>query len=158
MQSIGYDQSHFEMAIQKALNFCLLNTSVGTKIEHMNQKTLIELSSSGKYIIENSITDHRYLCYICEDTFMDKQYIVPIEKKYTKGQCAGNLVAIYQAVSQFLSFLKEEEYLELEYMTTQKGWDKILFLRDFSIRLDRVPALITDVIIHRINEEKNIYN
>lgn len=153
LESIGYDLSHVELAIQKSLDYCLLDTEFGTKLEHIDDTTVMELSSSGIYMVDNAIRDHRYLSYICEDTYMEEEYILPIENKYYKGKSAGSIEAKVKAVNQWFSFIHKEETNEIEYVTSQKGWDEMNFLRDFSPHLNGTPTSICYFINYHVTEQ-----
>ena len=156
MESIGYKQNYIFNCVEKALNYCLLNTSFGTKLGHLNDNTIMKLSSSGIYLLNNTICNHRYLCYACEDTPMEPEYIVPIENKYTKGESGSLLRERMQAASFFYSFLKKEEEKELDFVVKEKGWSRNSFLHDFSLDWDGIPITIAEYIRRHILSSTNI--
>ena len=51
------------------------------------------------------------------------------------------------------NFSYKEEINEIEYVTTQKGWEKMNFLRDFSPHLKGTPTTICNFIKYHVIEQ-----
>ncbi len=156
MNSIGYPTPNVILSLSKALDYCLVNTEFGTKTIHLNDLTSLELSTAGKFILRSSICNHRYLGYVCEDTPMEREYIVPIEDKYSLGESGGDRVQFHLAVRKFFSFIKKEESNELDFIAREKGLDRGAFLRNFSIVELGRPITITEYIRKRILDSTSI--
>lgn len=156
LESIGYNEIYYKKALEESLNYCLLKTNLGTKLEHLSNDTTLELSTAGKYMIDFSICDHRYLGYVCENTMMEPEFIVKIEDKYQIGKSTGNIHAIDEGVKKFYSFLKKEESKEIEYVTKIKKWHFNSFLRDFSPLLNGSHVTLSEYIKIRVAEVSSI--
>ncbi len=153
LTAIGYSDEYIKKAIQISLDYCLINTEFGVKLDDLNNDTMLSLSSSGIFMLESSICDKRYLSYVCEDTPMDNEYVVEIKEKYTPGSSASNIQNRKKAEDNFVKFLVKEDNRELSDVINKRKWDRHSFLRDFSMFLDGQPVPISKYISRRISEQ-----
>ena len=156
LEAIGYSSLYFEKSVKKCLDYCVLNTQFGTKLEHLSQSTTLELSSAGKYMIEMSICDHRYLSYACENTMMEEEYIINIEDKYKRSNTTGNIKKIHESARRFYKFLCQEEYNEIKYIINNCGWTLERFLRNYSLFYHNRYLTVSDFIKERVERGTGI--
>lgn len=96
--------------VERGLKLCfengILETDIGIRLSHLdNEHTQIRLSSLGNVYLYYLLTNITYFQYVCEDTYLPDDYVIPILTKYSNGNFHGS------RENRILSGIKLCEYL-----------------------------------------------
>nr|NJM04518.1 hypothetical protein [Desulfobacula sp.] len=151
LEFYGYPTAYLDHALEKCFNYGLVSSDHGCRINDLNDSTEIKISNVTTTYFEKLIQKTSYLQYVCEDTPMPHEKIVPIDKKYPKPN-SKSVTQKYadsrlESVKLFLEFLKTEELLEKNYIETHIDikWKDYLF--EFGIKLNNSYLSISDYIV-----------
>jgi hypothetical protein len=143
----NYSKEYIDDAISKCLDYGLIDMTQGIKINHIRDSGFIRILDSGKRYLTDLIHRLIYLQFVCEDVEMDKQYYIPILKKYRhEDDIINRKIIRVESAYLFIDFIKSQEKLELRNIIDKKILDKQEYLNDFSIRYKGKGIKVSDYI------------
>ena len=140
MEKIKYHTNTINTAIDKCFGKGLFQTKFGISLSQIDQENdYVKLGICGKEYVSDLIFQFSYLQYVCEDTPVSPDNIVPINKKYYKDNEENAVIERdfknnrIKSVELFVDFLEKMEDLELAEMA-KIGIDKEMYLFNYSYR------------------------
>jgi len=151
MKNIGYDENIMNTCINKAFNFGLISSDHGYKVEHLDNESVIICENATEEYLKKLMFEVSYIQYICEDTPMENEFIVPIEEKYRLEYSSGSKGKRMLSVRRFIEFFKKEEEDELKEI--KEIYDVNSFLTEYSVIKDGMGRKITSILLELTKRE-----
>lgn len=157
--TLGYKKGRTKAAIETLLESGVLSLSEGAYGKYVPEDAYLLINESSRLYLNELVSEPAYLQYVCEDVFMESEYLVPIEQKYKIVRSSGPLALQsnrkdrLSAVLQFIQFLSKEEARERQFLLEKKkNYEN--FLMKYSIRRGgtgiRVSELLTDKTVRKV--------
>ncbi len=151
----GYEKELIDKAINKCIEYGLVQSEHGRHTGHLTVDSLLSISSSGKMYFR--ILPKRYLRFVCEDTPMPEEFIVPLQEKYIpirpSLEGADAQKNREKSAQKFVAFLKYEEELERTYIEDDLGRDWNGYINRVGIDIRGQKMTIANYLDHYISEE-----
>jgi hypothetical protein len=145
-EEFGYREYYLKRALDKCFTYGLTKSDHGRRTRDLVNDSVIRASNVATLYINSLIFETTYLQYVCEDTPMDRRFVVPIQKKYQPAGEDENRANRIRSVNLFLDFLKSEENHERLYIQNEINYDWNDFLFEFSYRQDFSGRDLSDYI------------
>lgn len=113
-----YDDLKIEMALKKCFEYGIFETMYGVKKSQLDENTSkISLSTIGETYLDTLMWELIYYQYMCEDTYIDEQYYIPISEKYPDNiNRRGSKNQRIQSALNLIHFIKKQELNELKFI------------------------------------------
>lgn len=131
-----YSKKYVNDAIQKCLNYGLIESSNGYNIKHFSDDTIISGNSSTKLYLYKIVSSIHYLQYACEDVPMTRDYLISVNTKYFQDKSyRGSKERRGESAINLIKFIDDEEKRE-ELKIKHKKLDYYHFLFEMSYIVD----------------------